>query len=318
MEDFVNSLKISFSRIPFFVRIFLDGDKIVFWNDIDIKYVVAKDKIMKLNKDEIVKVVSEFITKKIEEKYAKIKHRKISVIIPNYNNEDILAKTIRSILRSDYKDIEVIVVDDCSTDGSVRVVKDNFGEDVRLKLYVNKENRGTYYSRNVGLLKSTGYYVTYVDGDDYIDAKKYLFEKGRLDNFNGGGKVKVWGFGTGYERLYFEKSIENVYKREHIKTWLPKYLFYRKLFNYVGFYQNNRFGADDELVYRARSFGYEIRENRDKVFYHAYTAGGKNLTKTIDWGKRRAWFALRKKVVNERGYIEMALLDNTGEFFEQN
>ena len=309
MENNIKILRNKFSKLPFFVRVFQQNKKILIWNDFDIKFSIQLDDLLKYNIDEFVSKTKEIFSKNIEEKYSKIKSRKISVIIPNYNNEKTLPMTINSVLNNNYSDIEIIVVDDCSTDHSVEVVRKNFGDNPKVNLIINSENRGTYYCRNMGILNSSGYYITIVDGDDYIDKDKYIFEQNYLE------KLKVWGFGTGYERIYYENELTNVIKKEHLKTWLPKYLFYRKLFNYIGFFQNNRFGADSEFVVRAQKFGFPIKDLPNKVFYHAYTTNGKNLTKIYSGAQRRVWFERRKKIIDQRDYIEMAFIDNEKDFF---
>lgn len=86
---------------------------------------------------------------------------KISVIIPNYNNENTLKKCIKSIY-SQKKNIEIIVVDDCSDDKSIITIKSNFPE---VKVICNKKNKGATYCRNLGVLKSSGDYIAFVDSD---------------------------------------------------------------------------------------------------------------------------------------------------------
>jgi len=89
---------------------------------------------------------------------------KISVIIPNYNNENTLKKCIKSIY-SQKRDIEIIVIDDCSGDKSINTIRRNFPE---VKVICNKKNRGATYCRNLGVLKSSGDYIAFVDSDVYI------------------------------------------------------------------------------------------------------------------------------------------------------
>lgn len=72
--------------------------------------------------------------------------------------------------------MEVVVVDDCSTDKSMNILLQNFGNNSRVKIYSTQINSGTYYCRNLGILMSSGYYIGFVDGDDYILPEKYEYE----------------------------------------------------------------------------------------------------------------------------------------------
>lgn len=95
----------------------------------------------------------------------------ISVIIPNYNNEIYLKDCIDSILNQTYSNIEIIVVDDCSTDCSWHLLNSLTENINNLFIYKNKENKGVSYSRNRGVDFSNGEYITTLDPDDlfYLD-----------------------------------------------------------------------------------------------------------------------------------------------------
>lgn len=98
---------------------------------------------------------------------------KISVIIPLYNAEKYIAKCIESILRQTYKNFELIIVDDGSTDNSYDRVK-NFHDD-RI-VYLSKENGGVASARNMGLDHARGAYCVFVDADDELNSDTYLEE----------------------------------------------------------------------------------------------------------------------------------------------
>ena len=76
--------------------------------------------------------------------------KKILIVMPVYNAEKTLRLAIDSILNQSYKHFYLIIVDDCSTDSSLEIAKE-YAKDSRVKLYRNTENRGAYYSRNIGL-----------------------------------------------------------------------------------------------------------------------------------------------------------------------
>ena len=93
----------------------------------------------------------------------------ISVIVPVYNVEKYLGRCIDSILNQTYKNLEIILVDDGSTDSSGKLCDDSKEKDTRLRV-IHKVNGGLSSARNSGLNVMTGEYVMFVDSDDYISA----------------------------------------------------------------------------------------------------------------------------------------------------
>lgn len=97
---------------------------------------------------------------------------KISVIVTVYNIERYLERAVDSILSQTYRKLEIILVDDGSTDTSGALCDGYANKDSRVRV-IHKENGGAYSARNAGLLAVTGELVTFVDGDDWIDPKMY-------------------------------------------------------------------------------------------------------------------------------------------------
>lgn len=89
----------------------------------------------------------------------------VSIIIPLYNKEKAIRQTLQSVLNQTYRDYEVIVADDGSTDGSGAIVQEVAKEDSRVK-YFRKENGGVSSARNFGLSKAQGEWVVFLDADD--------------------------------------------------------------------------------------------------------------------------------------------------------
>lgn len=96
----------------------------------------------------------------------------LSVIIPFYNNEHYLPQTIESVLNQTYKNLELILVDDGSTDNSLRICQEVASKDSRIQI-IKKENGGVSSARNCGLEAARGTYIAFLDGDDCIDADMY-------------------------------------------------------------------------------------------------------------------------------------------------
>lgn len=94
---------------------------------------------------------------------------KISIVITAWNVEKYIEKAIKSCLNQTYKDLEIIIVEDCSTDSTKEILKKLYPGDIRLRLVENKKNVGAGMSRRIGIQKSTGEYVLLLDGDDWID-----------------------------------------------------------------------------------------------------------------------------------------------------
>ena len=92
----------------------------------------------------------------------------ISVIVPVYNVEEYLPKCLESIINQTYKNLEIILVDDGSTDNSGIICEDYAEKDKRIKV-VHQTNLGISAARNAGLDLCSGDYITFVDSDDYIE-----------------------------------------------------------------------------------------------------------------------------------------------------
>lgn len=100
--------------------------------------------------------------------------RKISIIIPVYNVEKYLRKCLESITNQTFKDIEIICVDDGSTDNSLNILNELAQKDNRIKV-ISKLNGGHFSARHRGIEASSGEYILFVDSDDWIDTT--LIEK---------------------------------------------------------------------------------------------------------------------------------------------
>lgn len=98
---------------------------------------------------------------------------KVSVIVPVYNVAPYLHKCLDSIINQTLQDIEIICVNDCSTDNSLEILKEYSEKDSRIKLIDFKENKGVSAARNAGIKNAQGEYIGFVDSDDWIDLDFY-------------------------------------------------------------------------------------------------------------------------------------------------
>ncbi len=112
-----------------------------------------------------------------------MKYPKVSVIIPTYNRASLLPRAIKSVLNQTFKDFELIIVDDCSTDNTEEVVEEFQKKDKRIKYLRLKKNSGApAHPRNVGIKNSQGKYIAFLDNDDEwlpekLEKQLNLFEK---------------------------------------------------------------------------------------------------------------------------------------------
>ena len=115
--------------------------------------------------------------------YPNKKKPKISIFIPIYNNEKYLNKCIQTLQNQTLKDIEIIAVNDCSNDTSLKILTDFAKHDKRIKIVNNDKNHGLLYSRAMGILNSTGEYLMNLDSDDEIndnECLEYLYNQTEL------------------------------------------------------------------------------------------------------------------------------------------
>lgn len=140
----------------------------------------------------------------------------ISVIIPVYNMADRVGRCLDSIVSQSFKDIEILLIDDGSTDGAADVIKEYSIADSRI-ICVRQENSGVSAARNLGIGKASGDYILFIDADDEIeeDYLRNIADKARSTDAD----ILVWGI-----KLCFEDG--------HVEEWKPKLegVFDRKAF----------------------------------------------------------------------------------------
>ncbi|MBP5659863.1 MAG: glycosyltransferase family 2 protein [Lachnospiraceae bacterium] len=115
----------------------------------------------------------------------------ISIIVPVYNAEKFIKETIKSVLNQTYTDFELLLVDDCSKDGSVQAIE-SF-EDPRVILLKQEQNAGAYAARNRGLKEAKGRYIAFIDSDDLWEPSKLERELAFMEREDAGFVF------TGYE-----------------------------------------------------------------------------------------------------------------------
>lgn len=110
-------------------------------------------------------------------------NEKISIIIPVYNLENYIERCLQSVINQTYKNLEIIIVDDGSTDNSSNIINKYTAKDKRISYY-KQVNKGPGSARNLGIEKCSGSWIAFVDGDDYLDKNylKYMISETKKNN----------------------------------------------------------------------------------------------------------------------------------------
>lgn len=202
----------------------------------------------------------------------------ISVIVPIFNAEKHLDKCLYSIVDQSFSDIEIICVNDKSTDASAEIVRTMARNDSRLRLFNHAENLGPGGARNTGIAQARADYLAFVDSDDFVDANmlEVLFgavEGGKFDVVESGCRAiseagqLVWDYTP--EKMDFGDLNRNPDRMFLLREWgLPQKLWRKSLF------------ADSHLTFPTRVYWEDIAlipillmkarnlRKLDSIFYH--------------------------------------------------
>ena len=148
----------------------------------------------------------------------------ISVIVPVYNVEEYLDRCVESILNQTYTNLEIILIDDGSTDGSERKCDEWSKRDRRI-IVIHKENGGLSDARNVGIERSKGDYIAFVDSDDYIRSDMYEI---LLNNLKDNDADVSAGMPTSFSK---EEDLKNVQQSEIKISYYKENEVFQQLFN---------------------------------------------------------------------------------------
>lgn len=202
----------------------------------------------------------------------------ISVIVPVYNAEVFLKRCLDSVIKQNYKNLQIIVVDDGSTDNSLQIIKKFANYDKRIEVY-SKKNEGVATARNYGLSKVKGEYITFVDSDDYINSKMITELFNSLSNHNADMSMcnseTIDKFGNKLKKKYLDKSVlseKDFWDQLYNGLWgdctVPWNKLYRKsLFNSVH-YENGKTNEDDLILYDLIHQCKRISVVKESLYYH--------------------------------------------------
>lgn len=207
----------------------------------------------------------------------------VSVIMPAFNAGKTIEKSIRSILRQSYRNLELIVADDCSDDNTREIVKELSKMDPRLHLIERKVNQGCYFARNDALRATSGKYIAVQDADDISFEKR--IEKQLIPIVAGDAlftlawimrsRLKITDLDLEDEPAMIKKVLDNrqLLPDKSYGYWDKPILgfmtsvFHRSLFEELGLFWEYRFGADAEYFERIlfRKTGRILNQEESKV-----------------------------------------------------
>lgn len=142
----------------------------------------------------------------------------VSIIMPSYNTAKYIEKTINCVLEQTYNNWELLIVDDCSTDNSIEIIKKYVND--KIKLYINEKNSGAAVSRNRALQEAKGRWIAFLDSDDIWETNKLEKQISFMEDNN-------YHFSyTNYVEVDENDSLLG------IKVSGPKKISKRKMFNY--------------------------------------------------------------------------------------
>ncbi|TYC82197.1 glycosyltransferase [Acetobacterium wieringae] len=185
----------------------------------------------------------------------------VSLIVPIYNCENYLIDCLESILNQSYDNIEIILINDGSTDSSFEICK-QFGKlDSRIVL-LQHENQGVGYTRNIGINNAKGKYIMFIDGDDIIDKNIVINLFSRIENDNSDLAVcGIVAFNETDKTKKYIRSINKVNEDDHLTA--------KEYLEYLIIYKTDvYFGSPDNKIYRK-----DIIDNNNIRFYQDYDFG---------------------------------------------
>ena len=140
----------------------------------------------------------------------------VSIIIPVYNVEKYITKTVESVLSQTYKNIEIILVDDGSPDNSSQLIDSFAKEDNRIKV-VHKQNGGVSSARNAGIDKAQGKYISFIDGDDWVDPNYVQYFLNLIEKYNCDLVYNINNYSTNNTK---SRDCESVISSEKAIEWI--------------------------------------------------------------------------------------------------
>lgn len=246
-----------------------------------------------------------YITKKYKDRFIRRRHKdKVSIVIPFYNTEKYIEKCLSSVANQSYRNIEVILVDDGSTDNSKKICERYVKFDKRFKIIQHRKNQGPSAARNTGLDFVTGNYICLIDSDDYIHndfilrllsaAKKYNADMVECQNYCSiDGKLTEKPSANEYANKVTistgKEVLKNYLTHENPRTstvTLCHKIYNTDLFknNHLSFDINLKRFEDSDIIYKLYEKTHKHVFIPDRLYFHVHREGSimRSLEKTKD------------------------------------
>lgn len=176
----------------------------------------------------------------------------ISVIMPAWNAEKTVRKAAQSILNQTWRNLELFIVDDASTDDTWTVLQEIAASDARLKILRNNVNAGPYVSKNIALMHAKGEWITGHDADDWAHPKRLEDHLRQALHKGYDASLTYMVRVTPEGKFCYIGSVGTFWNDGVARKASISCLFKRSvLFGRLGFWDSVRFGADSEMIYRA-------------------------------------------------------------------
>ena len=210
-----------------------------------------------------------------------MKNPLISIIIPIYNAEKYLKECLNSVINQTYENIEIVAVNDGSTDSSLHILQDYAKKDKRIKVYI-KEKGGVSNTRNFALEKAKGEYIMFVDSDDYLSNNNVIEEL--ANNINGYDIIRFGNYNLANNKLIEDKEVYKL-KDEYqsgivfINTtlsniytygwYLWKYIYSKDLWKDISFPEGRIF-EDTYTIYKTILKAKKIKTLTTPIYTYRY------------------------------------------------
>jgi len=198
----------------------------------------------------------------------KCENIKISIIMPVYNTEKYLRRSIQSVLNQTLKDIELICIDDASTDNSLMILKEYEKQDSRIKIIHNDKNYGPSISRNKGIELATGGYLGFIDDDDYVDSKFYETLYNYSNNYDIITGIYVLSTNNSNKYMHYIPYFSSIYDKGNIVDSIFRRDFINK-YN-IRFPSQIRIGEDIKFRQECLKNNPRIYDAPDNGIYYYY------------------------------------------------
>lgn len=235
----------------------------------------------------------------------------ISVIIPVYNVEPYVRRCLDSVVNQTYKDLEILVIDDGSTDDSGKIC-DKYKRDERVKVF-HTENRGLSAARNLGLDNASGEWIGFVDSDDWIEPDMYEVLLKRAEET--GADIAECGFYIDYPSKYStctvnteavsSKDALNALINESLRTEVWNKIFRSNLFLNIRFPDGRNF---EEISTTYKLLSNALVSGISNISYH-YVQRRSSISKMHDTKTLKDyWIAHKQRYEDLKGIVDETLL----------